>query len=70
MKSNNRLFIEKYISINTIDAHVDLLEQELSLAIEKDDGWIKIEDKKGLNLGSEYIIYMSDITRVCSAFWL
>ena len=38
--------------------------------LEKDDGWIKIEDKKGLNLGSEYLIYMPDVKRVCSAFWM
>lgn len=50
MKSNKRLFIEKYIPVEwplgkPQETNYDRLEQELSLAIEKDDGWIKIEEE-------------------------
>ena len=49
MKSFKRQFIEKYVHVNwegstTSEGYYDVKEQELLEAIEKDDGWIKIEE--------------------------
>lgn len=56
MKSHKRQFIEKWIHPRFKESDFDLAERELLEAIEKDDGWIKIEEGCEMPLDSEAVL--------------